>query len=136
MFIIVTILHVIACLVLISVILLQSGRGGGLSEMLGGGAQQTQKIFGTQTSNFMTRATTYCAILFLVTSITLGLLTSRKSRSLMEGVDLEPFFDKAGQSVTQELVLPEEPSQEAPKEVLTKESVEPSSNFQTKAKPE
>jgi len=136
MFIIVTILHVIACLVLISVILLQSGRGGGLSEMLGGGAQQTQKIFGTQTSNFMTRATTYCAILFLVTSITLGLLTSRKSRSLMEGVDLEPFFDQAGQSVTQELVLPEEPSQEAPKEVLTKESVEPSSNFQTKAKPE
>ena len=136
MFIIVTILHVIACLVLISVILLQSGRGGGLSEMLGGGAQQTQKIFGTQTSNFMTRATTYCAILFLVTSITLGLLTSRKSRSLMEGVDLEPFFDKTGQSATQELLLPEEPLQEAPKEVLTKESVEPSSNFQTKAKPE
>ena len=42
---IVVIFHVVACLVLISVILLQSGRGGGLSEMLGGGvAQQTQRI--------------------------------------------------------------------------------------------
>jgi len=85
--------HVIMCVVLITVILLQSGRGGGLSEMLGGGAQQTQKIFGTQTSSFMTRATSYCAIAFLITTILLSLLTSRMTRSLMEGAPIEPMFD-------------------------------------------
>ena len=122
MMILVTILHVIACLGLIGVILIQAGRGGGLSEMLGGGVQQSQKMFGTKTSTVMTRATTYCAILFIITSITLGLMTSRRSRSLMEGAEIQPLFDATTvPSVTKEKVPATETFQ---------------SNFQPKAESE
>jgi preprotein translocase subunit SecG len=93
MYILVGIFHVVACLVLIAVILLQSGRGGGLSEMLGGGGQQTQKIFGTQTNKFMTTATSYCAVIFIITSITLGVMTSNRGKSLLAGAEIKPFFD-------------------------------------------
>ena len=86
--------HITACVVLIAVILLQSGRGGGLSEMAGGqGTQQTQKMFGTQTNSLLMKFTSYCAIAFLITSISLVLLTSRKSRSLMEGARIKPIFN-------------------------------------------
>ncbi len=86
--------HIVACLVLIGVILLQSGRGGGLSEMAGGqGAQQSQKLFGTQTNALLMKFTSYCAIAFLITSISLVLMTSRRSKSLMEGARIQPIFD-------------------------------------------
>lgn len=85
--------HIVACIVLIAVILLQSGRGGGLSEMAGGGVQQTQKMFGTQTNALLMKFTSYCAIAFLITSISLVLLTSRRSKSLMEGARIQPIFD-------------------------------------------
>ncbi|MFH1406593.1 MAG: preprotein translocase subunit SecG [Candidatus Omnitrophota bacterium] len=78
----VLIVHIIACLVLIAVILLQAGKGGGLSEMFGGGA--TQNIFGTSATTFLTRATTACAIIFIITSLTLAVLSGKRERSLME----------------------------------------------------
>ena len=76
------IVHVFVCLVLIAVVLLQAGRGGGFSEMMGG--SQPQSIFGTQTNTFMTRATEVCAILFIVTSLSLGILSTQRGKSLME----------------------------------------------------
>lgn len=77
------ILHVFVSLVLIFMILLQSGKGGGLSEAFGGASQQ---IFGTKSSTFLNRATSVCAILFLVTCLSLGILSKQGSRSLMETV--------------------------------------------------
>ena len=82
MYIFLLIVHIIACFVLILVVLLQAGRGGGFSDMMGGG--QPQSIFGTQTNAFMTRATEVCAVIFVVTSLSLGLISSHRGRSLME----------------------------------------------------
>lgn len=99
------VLHAAACLVLIAVILLQSGRGGGLSEMAGGmGNQQSQKLFGTQTNALLMKFTSYCAIAFLITSIALVLLTSRRSKSLMEGARIRPVFNTTtdGKPMTKE----------------------------------
>jgi len=75
------ILHVIVSLVLILVILLQAGKGGGLSESFGGASQQ---LFGTKSSAFLNRATAVCAILFLATCLSIGILSSHGRRSLME----------------------------------------------------
>ncbi len=75
-------IHVIASLVLIMVILMQAGRGSGLSEMFG--ANSTQTIFGTSASNFLMKATAVCAVLFIFTCMTLAVLSSNRSRSLMK----------------------------------------------------
>ena len=53
MYIFLIVVHVVVCLVLILVVLLQAGRGGGMSDMIGSG--QPQSLFGTQTNAFMTR---------------------------------------------------------------------------------
>lgn len=74
-------IHVIASLVLIAVILLQAGRGGGLSETFGGNSTQT--ILGTKTSVFLKRATAASAIIYIFTCLTLAVLTSHQGRSLV-----------------------------------------------------
>jgi preprotein translocase subunit SecG len=74
-------LHVLVSLVLIAVILLQAGRGGGLSETFGGSATQT--ILGTKTSVFLKRATATSAIIYILTCLTLAVLTSHQGRSLV-----------------------------------------------------
>lgn len=82
LYIFVIVVHIIACLILIGVILLQAGRGGGLSEAFGGDSSQT--IFGTKASVFLAKATVVAACLFLVTCLVLGIMTSRRGRSLIE----------------------------------------------------
>lgn len=108
MYILLVVIHVIVCFVLIGVVLLQAGRGGGFSDMMGGA--QPQSIFGTQTNAFMTRATEVSAVLFIVTSLSLGILTTQKGKSLMEKRMLVDSMKKSSAS------LPAAP-QEAVKEV-------------------
>ncbi len=82
MYVFMIILHVLACLVLIGVILLQAGKGGGLSAEFGGGGG-FQSIFGTKTSAFLTKATGVCAVIFLTTSLTLALVSAKRGESLV-----------------------------------------------------
>jgi len=77
----VIIVHLTACLILIAAILLQAGRGGGLSETFGSDSQKT--LFGAKANVFLTRATVTAACLFLVTSLLLGVLTSRRGKSII-----------------------------------------------------
>ena len=74
--------HVVVCITLIAIILLQAGRGGGLSETFGGESSRT--IFGTKASVFLAKATVVAASLFLVTCLVLGIMTSRRGRSLID----------------------------------------------------
>jgi preprotein translocase subunit SecG len=64
------------------VILLQAGKGGGLSAEFGGGGG-FQSIFGTKTSAFLTKATGICAVIFLTTSLTLALISAKRGESLV-----------------------------------------------------
>ncbi len=75
-------IHVIVSMVLILVILMQAGRGSGASEMFGGSSTQT--IFGTSASNFLMKATAASAVIFIITCMTLAIMSSSRSRSLME----------------------------------------------------
>lgn len=75
-------IHIIVCLVLIIVILLQAGRGQGLTGGSFGG--NVQSLFGTKASSFLTKATSVCAILFLFTCVGLNIIEIHKSRSLFK----------------------------------------------------
>ena len=76
--ILITIVHVFVCLFLIIVVLLQSGKSGDIAAAFGG--QGSQTAFGPRGSaTVLTKATTWCAIIFMVTSITLSVAASRKS---------------------------------------------------------
>ena len=80
-------LHVLICLCLICVILLQSGKGGGLAGGAFGGTAQT--VFGGRgATDFMTRATMVLGAAFFATSLVLALMTSgtrgTPSRSLIQ----------------------------------------------------
>jgi preprotein translocase subunit SecG len=89
--ILVVCIHVIVCLVLIIVILLQAGRGQGLTGASFGG--NVQSLFGTKASSFLTKATSVCAILFLFTCIGLNIMEVQKSRSLFKTPDSQMPLD-------------------------------------------
>ena len=78
------ILHVICCFTLILVILLQAGRGQGLTGP-SFASGNVQSLFGTRAGDFLTKATSVAAICFLLTCITLDYIEAQKSRSLLEG---------------------------------------------------
>jgi preprotein translocase subunit SecG len=64
-------LHVLVCFVLIIVIMLQSGNAADLAGAFGGAGSQT--AFGPRgAATFLSRATTWCAIVFMMTSLTLS----------------------------------------------------------------
>jgi preprotein translocase subunit SecG len=71
-------LHIVACLFLIAVVLLQQGKGQDLASAFGGGGTQT--AFGPRGSaTVLSRATTILAGLFMVTSLTLSLMRPTRS---------------------------------------------------------
>ncbi len=79
------IIHVIACVVLIGLVLIQRGRGAGLVESFAG----VESMFGTKTSVFLTRTTTIMSIIFFLTCLSLAVLSVRQSKSLMRDVRTE-----------------------------------------------
>ncbi|MGA8043895.1 MAG: preprotein translocase subunit SecG [Terracidiphilus sp.] len=82
----VIVLHVIVSLFLIGVVLLQQGRSADLAGAFGG--QGSQTAFGPRAAaNVLTRLTTWSAIIFMVTSLTLTILYVRgqHSHSVLEG---------------------------------------------------
>jgi preprotein translocase subunit SecG len=76
MLILLVILHVIVCLFLIGVVLIQQGKSADLAGAFGG--QGSQTAFGPRgAANLLTRLTTYSAIIFMLTSIGLTIMMSR-----------------------------------------------------------
>src|SRR5579872_7411950 len=64
-------LHIIVCLVLMCVILLQSGQAADIAGAFGGSGSQT--AFGPRgAATFLSRATTWCAVMFMFTSMALA----------------------------------------------------------------
>lgn len=84
MYIFVLIIHILACLFLIMAILFQAGKGAGLSNIFGGGGGGVESIFGTKTNVFLSRVTTLCATIFILTCIGLAMMSAHRKISLME----------------------------------------------------
>jgi preprotein translocase subunit SecG len=69
------IIHIFACLFLITVVLLQSGKGAELGAAFGG---SSQTIFGSRgAATFLNKLTTIVAIVFMITSLVLAIVTAK-----------------------------------------------------------
>jgi len=91
MIILITIIHIIVCAFLIIVVLLQSGQSGDVAAAFGGMGSQT--AFGPRgAATALSRATTWSAIIFMVTSITLSVAASRRTgtNSVLQGIKSSP----------------------------------------------
>jgi preprotein translocase subunit SecG len=78
MYILLLILHIIVCLFLIIVVLLQSGKAADLAGAFGGMGSQT--AFGPRGSaTLLSKATTISAVLFMITSLSLSILATRSA---------------------------------------------------------
>lgn len=81
------IIHVIVSLFIVGVVLLQQGKSADLAGAFGG--QGSQTAFGPRgAANLLTRLTTYSAVIFMLTSISLTVALSRSSgeHSVLSGV--------------------------------------------------
>ena len=76
--------HIIICIGMILVVLLQTGKGADMGAAFGG---SSQTVFGSSgAGTFLGKLTAAIAIIFMLTSITLTYTASRKTSNLMEGV--------------------------------------------------
>jgi preprotein translocase subunit SecG len=126
----VTVLHIIVCFSLIAVILLQVGKGHGLSGGGLGDANPASSVFGTKTGTFFSKATTVVAIIFILTTIALDVLQANKSRSLfqsssseLQGIDMEQMKGQL-EKIKQEAVAGEEKARQISKTLDQKKALE------------
>src|SRR5438093_10549283 len=97
MIILITLIHIFVCFFLIIVVLLQSGKSGDIAAAFGGMGSQT--AFGPRgAATALSRATTWSAIIFMVTSITLSVYASRRSgpKSVLQGVQSSQTKSQTG----------------------------------------
>ena len=77
-------IYVLVCLTLILVVLLQQGKGGSMANAFGGGASQA--AFGARSgATVLSRATTVCAVIFVVGAVMLGIMGQRGPGSVIGG---------------------------------------------------
>jgi len=110
---VIIVFHVIICILLIGIILIQAGRGGGLVEGFSG----VESMFGTKTNSFLTRTTTILAVLFFITCLSLAILSARQGKSLMATVP--KAAPEAAKTTPEAPKTQEAPKQEAPVPVET-----------------
>src|SRR5688572_516083 len=84
MYYLVAAIYVIVCLVLMLVVLLQQGKGGDIANAFGGGTSQA--AFGARSgATVLSRATTICAVLFMLGALVLGIIGQRGPGSVVGG---------------------------------------------------
>ena len=107
-------LHVIFSIALIISVLLQSSKGGGLAGTFGGSGISGGVFGGRGAAPLLVKATTVCAIVFMLTSISLYFAGSRQiSDSVLENVIMQPGEDGSEPAVTNEMpITPVEESDE------------------------
>jgi preprotein translocase subunit SecG len=108
------VLHVIVCLVLMGVILLQSGQAADIAGAFGGSGSQT--AFGPRgAATFLSRATTWCAVMFMFTSMALAVHVRTTSGGAGRSI-LEQFSKPAPKSAAPAPIPPSQvpPAQQQP----------------------
>jgi preprotein translocase subunit SecG len=82
MYTLITIIHVLACFILILVVLLQAGKGANMGAAFGG---SSQTVFGSSgAGTFLGKMTAAIAVIFMLTSLVLTYTVSRKGSALFD----------------------------------------------------
>ena len=101
MFVFITVVHIIICVVLIMVVLLQTGKGAEMGAAFGGA---TQTVFGSSgPAGFLSKLTTAVAVLFMITTLTLCYLIGR--------LPVPTIMEKKVEQQAAESALPQAPEQ-------------------------
>jgi len=106
----ITAIHVIVCVFLIIVVLLQSGKSADIAAAFGGMGSQT--AFGPRgTATLLSKATTISAVIFMLTSITLSIMAFRapSSSSVLGGAKPAPVQKAPAQQRPQPEPQPQNP---------------------------
>lgn len=123
---IISTIHIIVCFILIIAVLLQSGKSADLAGAFGGIGSQT--VFGPRgAGNILSKVTTTCAILFMVTSMGMWILSAKGTKSVVRGEEApavtetqkQPPDKKAPATAADQKKAPEEkkpPAEEQKKE--------------------
>jgi preprotein translocase subunit SecG len=99
------IIHVVVCLFLIGIVLLQHGKGADIGATFGG---SSQSLFGTEGPvPLLNKVTTFSAVVFMVTSVALAYIASQNgSGSVMTEVIDEKAVQEETKAVEPTLVVP------------------------------
>jgi len=109
-----TVLHVIVCIFLMLVVLLQAGRGGGIG-LAFGGSGGSQSVFGSSGgATFLTKLTAVCAIVFFTNSLALAYMSSQSdSRRLQKISEKKAIAKKAEEATNAKMLTDIEKQREA-----------------------
>lgn len=109
-----TILHVFVCFVLVLIVLLQTGKGASIGAAFGGGSSQT--LFGSRgAASFLGKVTTIAAIIYMLTSLTLAMISANKKDSII----LEDKRTRQEMPATQGSPIEKVPPSQGPVQVPT-----------------
>ena len=117
----VQVIHILVSILLIVVVLLQPGKGGDLGSVFGGGGGTSESVFGAAGAvPFLSKVTRVLAVLFLLSSLTLGYFAAKNVSSSVvtdipttQGTSDITFPDEAAQTETSsEQSAPAEVTQE------------------------
>ena len=104
MFVFITIIHIIVCVVLIMVVLLQTGKGAEMGAAFGGA---TQTVFGSSgPAGFLSKLTTAVAIIFMITTLSLCYLIGRLPVPTIMEKKVEQQAEGAAQKVPEQAPAP------------------------------
>ncbi|MFP3980208.1 MAG: preprotein translocase subunit SecG [Desulfobacterales bacterium] len=92
MHVLIILIHLIVCFALIAIVLLQTGKGASMGAMFGGAGNQT--LFGqTGASSFLGKATTVAAVVFMLTSLSLAIISKSGDKSVIG--DMKPAAEQS-----------------------------------------
>ena len=120
------IIHVLICFILIVAVLLQSGKSADLAGAFGGAGSQT--VFGPRgAGTLLSKITTICAVLFMVTSLALWFLSSKGTKSVINPKEEKQTTQPAAVPETKQKAAEEKAQPQAPEKKQEKEqkSAEP-----------
>jgi preprotein translocase subunit SecG len=130
----ITIIHVIVCIILIVAVLLQSGKAADLAGAFGGVGSQS--VFGPRSATtLLSKMTTISAVLFMITSLGLWILSGKGGRSVVSGEEAPPPQETPA-AVTETKKEAEEPTTQEGKKQTPEKKAGEATEDKTKQSPD